>query len=67
MRRQRATALLDALGAVLAGNALYFLLLFPRLPEAWQHRTFALDRGLTLDFLLCLGLFGLARLVRTRV
>ncbi|MBI4466172.1 MAG: hypothetical protein HY656_01925 [Acidobacteria bacterium] len=63
----RGSGLLDALGAVLAGNALYFLLLLPRLPEPWQHQSFALDRGLGLDFLICLSLYGLVRTVRARV
>lgn len=48
----------DALVAVLGGNALYFLLLGPRLPEPWRHQPFTLDRGLGVDFLLCLALFG---------
>lgn len=59
--------LLDLLGAVLTGNLLYFLLLSPRLPEFWRHRAFALDPGLALDFLVCLGVYGLVRLVRARV
>lgn len=67
MTRKTVNALVDALGAVLAGNALYFLLLWPRLPEPWRHQTFALDRGLGLDFVLCLGVYTLARLVRALV
>jgi hypothetical protein len=55
------------LGAILLGNALYFLLLAPLLPEAWRHQRFALDLGLGLDFLLCLGLYALARLLRAKV
>lgn len=54
-------ALLPVVGAVLAGNAAYFLLLFPWLPERWQQRPFALDPGLGLDFLVCLGLYLLLR------
>ena len=57
----------DALAAVLGGNALYFLLLGPRLPDPWHHQPFALDRGLGLDFLLCLALFGVLRLARRLV
>lgn len=55
------------LGAVLLGNALYFLLLLPRLPEFWRHQRFALDAGLGLDFLVCLGLYALARFLRAKV
>jgi len=67
VNRPRLTALGDALGAILAGNLLYFFWLSPRLPEAWRHQPFALDPGLGLDFLLCLGLFALARWLRARV
>ena len=47
----------EALAAILAGNALYFLVLSPRLPGAWQHRPFAIDLGWGLDFLLCAALY----------
>lgn len=57
----------DFLLAVLAGNAAYYLLLFGYLPLAWRHQPFALDRGLGLDFVLCLALYGLIRLLRARV
>ncbi|MFQ5695376.1 MAG: hypothetical protein ACE5HB_05255 [Terriglobia bacterium] len=52
---------------MLAGNAVYFLLLFPHLPEPWQHQPFAFDRGLALDFFLCLAFYGLVRLARALV
>ena len=55
-------AWLDLLGAVLVGNAIYFFLLFPHLPELWRHQPFVLDLGLGLDFLVCMALYGLARL-----
>jgi hypothetical protein len=45
-----------ALAAVVAGNALYFLLVAPALPMTLRHRPFALDAGLGLDFLICLAL-----------
>ena len=48
--------------AILAGNALYFLVLAPQLPASWQHQPFVLDRGLLLDFGLCLAAYGLIRL-----
>lgn len=47
----------QALAAVLLGNAVYFLLLWPRLPVSWQHQPFAFDRGLVLDFALCVGFY----------
>lgn len=49
--------LLRALAAVLAGNALYLLLLAPRLPEWARHRPFALDPGLLVDFAICLAIY----------
>lgn len=58
--------LLRALAAVLAGNALYFLLLVPRLPEWVRHRPFVADPGLLLDFAICLVIYlGLGLLVRS--
>lgn len=54
---------LRALLAVVAGNAVYFLLVAPRLPESARHRPFVPDAGLALDFLICLLLYlGLGRL-----
>jgi hypothetical protein len=53
-----------AAAAVLLGNGLYFLVLFPWLPEGWRHQPFALDAGLGLDFLLCLGVYVLLRRAR---
>ena len=38
--------------AVLAGNAIYFLLM-PYLPFALRHRAFSIDLGLLLDGLIC--------------
>jgi len=58
--------LIRALTAVLLGNAIYFLVLTPRLPDAWQHRPFAIDRGLTLDFLVCLLLYAVLGLIFRR-
>ena len=48
---------LSALAAVVAGNALYFLLVAPALPAQLRHRPFALDAGLGVDFLICLALY----------
>jgi hypothetical protein len=56
----------DGLIAVLAGNAVYFLLM-PYLPARLQHRPFQQDLGLVIDFLVCFAFFGLARrFMRTR-
>jgi hypothetical protein len=52
---------LTAAAAVLVGNAFYFLVLLSWVPERWRHRPFALDPGLGLDFLLCLGVYVLLR------
>ena len=52
---------LEYLIAILAGNAIYFLLLMPRLPEPFRHRTFRVDLGLAVDFAVCLGLYGVIR------
>ena len=57
--RAYGAAVVEALVAVLAGNALFFLVLAPRLPAAWQHRPFRVDRGLLLDFLLCALFYAL--------
>lgn len=46
---------------MLIGNGVYFLILFSWLPPRWQHQPFALDPGLGLDFLLCLGAYVLLR------
>ncbi|MFQ5723392.1 MAG: hypothetical protein ACE5G6_02780 [Terriglobia bacterium] len=64
MRWERSPKLWDAVVAVLGGNALYFLVFFDHLPAAWQHQPFALDRGLGLDFVLCLGVLLLLRWAR---
>ncbi len=51
---------LDALVAVMAGNAAYFLLM-PHMPEWARHVPMRFDAGIAVDFLLCLALFGLVR------
>lgn len=55
--------------AILAGNAVYFLILFPGLPPSLQHQPpsggilpFELDAGLLLDFLCCVAVYGAIRL-----
>ena len=49
--------------AILGGNIIYYWLC-PRLPAVLQHRTFRIDWGLGLDFLICAGVYGLIRSVR---
>ncbi len=49
--------------AVLAGNAVYFLVVDPNLPANAQHRLFQFDLGLIIDAWICLIFFGLIELV----
>ena len=55
----------EYLVAILAGNILY-LFIEPQLPNPMRHRMFRIDVGLGLDFLICVGVYGLVRLVRGR-
>lgn len=55
--------LVQALVAIVLGNALYFLLL-PSLPPLAQHHPFQLDFGMVLDFFFCLVTYGLIRTAR---
>jgi hypothetical protein len=55
---------LDALIAVLAGNAIYFLLM-PRLPLAMRHSLFKEDWGLAVDFVVCTAIFVLVKVARS--
>jgi len=48
--------------AVLVGNAIYFLLLSPRLPPRGQHQPFRLDWGTVVDFWVCLVVWGVLEL-----
>jgi uncharacterized membrane protein (DUF2068 family) len=50
--------------AVLAGNVIY-LAIEPQLPDPLRHRMFKVDLGLAIDFLICVALYGLIRLVRS--
>ena len=54
---------LDALMAVLAGNAIYFLLM-PHLPRAMRHSLFKEDWGLLLDFVICTVIFAAVKYAR---
>lgn len=54
---------LDALAAVLAGNAIYYLLM-PHLPAAARHGRFKEDLGLLLDFAICSMIFVIVKYAR---
>ena len=49
---------LKSLAAVLAGNAIYFLVM-PHLPAAAQHQYDRVDFGLVIDFWICVVVYGL--------
>lgn len=51
--------------AILAGNAIYFLVLFSWLPATWQHQPFRFDPGLVLDFACCVVVYAVIRLAVT--
>jgi hypothetical protein len=55
----------QALVAVLAGNAAYFLLL-PHLPPPARHMPQHVDLGMLVDFWLCLVIFGAIKTVAGR-
>jgi hypothetical protein len=54
---------LDALVAVLAGNAIYYLLM-PHLPALARHRLFQEDWGLLVDFAICTVIFAVVKYAR---
>jgi len=54
---------LQALLAIILGNAVYFVLI-PSLPVAARHRPFHIDLGMILDFWFCLVAYGLIRTAR---
>ena len=56
---------LDALLAVLAGNAIYYLLA-PHLPEGMRHGRFVEDWGLVVDFMICTVIFVAVKIARAR-
>ena len=53
----------QALLAILLGNAVYFILM-PSLPASAQHRLFRPDLGMVVDFWFCLVAYGLIRTAR---
>ena len=52
----------EYLVAILLGNAIYFFSLLPHLPAFLRHQVFRVDWGIGLDFLVCVGVYGLVRL-----
>lgn len=54
-----------ALIAVLAGNAIYFLVM-PTLPVPARHVAFRFDLGLVVDFWFCLVVLGIVKTVARR-
>ncbi len=54
---------LDGLVAVLAGNAIYFLLM-PHLPAVARHKLFKQDWGLWVDFAICAAIFVAVKYAR---
>ncbi len=65
MTRSGAANFVHALVAVLAGNAVYFLLV-PHLPPAARHVAPRLDLGMVVDFWICLVIFGLIKTAARR-
>lgn len=53
---------IEYLIAILLGNAIYYFSLQPHLPPVWRHPGAKIDPGLFLDFMVCVGVFGLIRL-----
>ena len=64
--RRRLPRFWHALIAVLAGNAVYFLLLEPRLPARARHQLYQLDWGLVVDFWVCLCFWGVIEMLQRR-
>lgn len=59
------TNFVQALIAVLAGNAVYFLLM-PYLPLPFQHVLFRTDMGLAVDAAFCLAALGIVKFFSKR-
>jgi len=64
MSRQ-ATNFVHALAAVLAGNAIYFLLV-RYLPLGARHQRSRIDLGMVVDFLICLAALGMIKAIAGR-
>ena len=63
-RQSVAINFVQALAAVLLGNAAY-LLLSPYLPARARHQAFKFDVGMLVDFWFCLVAFGLIKTARS--
>lgn len=57
---------LHSLVAVVAGNAIYFLVIDPRLPPNLQHKLYKLDFGVLVDFWVCVCMWGIIEMIRRR-
>ncbi len=62
-KRNTVKNFLDALIAVLAGNAIYYLLM-PQLPSVARRRFFKEDWGLLVDFAICTAIFAVVKCLR---
>lgn len=49
--------------AILIGNAVYFLVLSPRLPPSARHGINRIDLGLLVDFWVCVVIYGVIELM----
>jgi hypothetical protein len=52
----------EYLAAILIGNAIYYFSLLPHLPAPLRHQGPQVDWGMGVDFLVCVGVYGLIRL-----
>lgn len=56
--------LLKSFVAVVLGNAIYFLLVYPHVSAGWRHQPRAgIDAGLALDFAICLVIYLVVRAI----
>jgi hypothetical protein len=62
---KQATNFVHALAAVLAGNAVYFLLM-RYLPLGARHERSRIDLGMLVDFLICLAALGMIKAIAGR-
>jgi hypothetical protein len=53
---------IEYLVAILLGQVIYYFSLVPHLPDALRHHGSDIDLGMFVDFLVCLGVYGLIRL-----
>jgi len=56
---------MQALAAVLGGNAVYYLLM-PHLPAEARHLPQKIDLGMLVDFWICLVIFGAIKTIAGR-